>query len=164
MIIAAYYLEQAADKRVSEIESIPIDEEVREADEKAENLKSCYRNVTQWSSLPWFAKWYLRISLACIVTCSYMVQLFSSHCFTPFSLTDSIDDKLNGNAANLFLPLGWVAVILFMLSCLFLFLFQLRGRVSNDEAYAIFRFRESVSAYFTSCHLCSLNSSEKHVC
>eukprot|EP00804_Cyclotella_cryptica_P010313 CCRYP_012242-RA/>CCRYP_012242-RA protein AED:0.10 eAED:0.10 QI:0/0.84/0.75/1/0.73/0.55/20/4684/1413 len=127
MIVAAYYLERAADKRVDEIESIPIDEEVKEADEKAEHLKNCYREVTQWVALPWFAKWYLRISLGCIVTSSYMVQLFSSLCFTPYSLTDSIDENLNGNAANLFLPLGWVAVSLFMLSCVFLILFQRRG-------------------------------------
>ena len=133
MIVAAYYLEQAADKRIEEIEGIPIDEEVKEADEKAENLKNCYRDVTQWGALPWFAKWYIRISLTCIVTSSYMVQLFSSQCFLSYSLTDSIDENLNGNAANLFLPLGWAAVILFMLSCLFLILFQQRGNVSYDK-------------------------------
>lgn len=144
MIVAAYYLEQAADKRVEEIESIPIDEEVKEADEKAENLKNCYRDVTQWAALPWFAKWYLRISLACIVTSSYMVQLFSSRCFTPYSLTDSIDENLNGNAANLFLPLGWVAVILFVLSGLFLILFQRRGHVSYEKIKNIFCFLEKI--------------------
>lgn len=129
MIVAAYYLEQAADKRVAEIESIPVDEEVKEADEKAENFKQCYQAVTQWNTLPSHAKWYIRISLTCIITSSYMVQLFSNLCFTTYSLTDTIDKHLDGNVANLFLPLGWVAVSLFMASCLFLTIFQQRGKV-----------------------------------
>lgn len=130
MIVAAYYLEQAADKRVDELESIPIDEDVKQADEDRKGLIKCYQDATRWSTLPWAEKSCLRFSLACIITSSYLVQIFSESCFRIHSLTDSIEDNLDGNAANLFLPLGWVAVSLFMLSCVCLILFQRRCNVS----------------------------------
>eukprot|EP00970_Alexandrium_tamarense_P018468 scaffold13340_cov212-Alexandrium_tamarense.AAC.23 len=131
MVVAAYYLEQTADKRAADVEALPIDEEVKEADDKADHIRQCYKEATQWDTAPFFAKMFMRISLSCIIVSSYMVQLFSSRCFTTHSLTDSIDDNLNGNAANLFLPLGWVAVGLFCTSCLFLYLFQQWGKVSQ---------------------------------
>jgi hypothetical protein len=131
MVVAAYYLEQTADKRAADVEALPIDEEVKEADDKADRIRQCYKEATQWDTAPFFAKMFMRISLSCIIVSSYMVQLFSSRCFTTHSLTDSIDDNLNGNAANLFLPLGWVAVGLFCTSCLFLYLFQQWGKVSQ---------------------------------
>jgi len=131
MIVAAYYLERAADSREEEIENIPIDEDVEEADEKIEIIRICYREVTQWSELSWWDKLYLRVALVSIVTCSYMVNLFPEHCFETHALTDSIEHNLNGNAANLFLPLGWVVVSMFMLSCLLLAIFQ---RKCNQKA------------------------------
>ena len=51
MIVAAYYLEQAADKRVDELESIPIDEDVKQADEDRKGLIKCYQDATRWSTL-----------------------------------------------------------------------------------------------------------------
>lgn len=131
MIVAAYYLEQAADKR-PEIESIPLDEDVQKADEAREMFTKCYEDVTRWSTLPWIDKSYLRVSLGCSIASSYMVQIFSESCFKTHSLTDSVEENLDGNAANLFLPLGWVAVSLFMLSCAFLVLFQKRCNVRSQ--------------------------------
>lgn len=131
MIVAAYYLERAADSREEEIENIPIDEDVEEADEKIEIIRICYREVTQWSELSWWDKLYLRVALVSIVTCSYMVNLFPEHCFETHALTDSIEHNLNGNAANLFLPLGWVVVSMFMLSCLLLAIFRRKCNVSS---------------------------------
>lgn len=130
MILAAYYLEQAAEKRVDELDQIPIDEDVKEADDKRAIIAKCYKDVTKWSSLPWIDKLHLRLSLGTIITSSYMVQIFSDRCFKTHSLTDSVEENLNGNAANLFLPLGWVAVSLFMMSCIFLYIFQRRCNVS----------------------------------
>jgi hypothetical protein len=127
MIVAAYYLERTAGKRAADIEAIPDDREVKEADDKAAHLKKCYQDVTQWNVVPLAAKLLLQTSLACIITSSYMVQLFSNLCFTPHSLTDSLDENLGGKVSNLFLPLGWVAVGLFCLSALLLYLFESWG-------------------------------------
>lgn len=129
MVVAAYYLEQTADKRAKEVESIPIDIGVKDADDRAEHFNKCYRDVTEWNGMPVLAKMLLRTSLASIVIGSYMVQIFASQCFVPHSLTDTIDDNLAGSATNLFLPLGWVVIGLFFASCLFLYFFQAWGKV-----------------------------------
>lgn len=131
MIVAAYYLEQTAGKRAAEVEATPDDREVKEADDKAAHIKHCYRDVTQWDVVPTSAKLLLQTSLACIITASYMVQLFSSLCFTPHSLTDSIDENLDGKVSNLFLPLGWVAVGLFCISIILIYLFESWGEVRD---------------------------------
>ena len=43
-------------------------------------------------------------------------------------MTDSIDDNLQGNVGNLFLPLGWVATGLFIASVLLLYFFISWGK------------------------------------
>jgi len=127
MIVAAYYLERTANKRVADVEATPDDLEVKEADEKAAHLKRCYRDVTQWNVMPFLPRLLIQTSLVCIVTSCYMVQLFSSSCFTPHSLTDSIDDNLDGKVSNIFLPLGWVSVSLFCISIVLIYIFESWG-------------------------------------
>ena len=128
MIVAAYYLEQTADKRVDEVAAIADDLEVKKADDEATYLNKCYREVTQWHDIPVTPKLLLQTSVACIVTSCYIFQLFSSLCFTEHTLTDSIDDNLQGNVGNLFLPLGWVATGLFIASVLLLYFFISWGK------------------------------------
>lgn len=130
MLVAAYYLEQAADKRGDEVEAIEDDQEVKEADEKDEHMRKCYKIVTHWNALPLLPKSILICSLASITASCYFVQLFTSMCFVDHTLTDSIDENLEGNVANLFLPLGWVAVGLFIGSMTLLGMFISWGKVS----------------------------------
>jgi hypothetical protein len=59
------------------------------------------------------------------------VQFLSSLCFVEHELTDSIYENLEGNVANLFLPLGWVAIGLFLASIVFLQIFIRWGNVSD---------------------------------
>ena len=47
MIVAAYYLEQTAETRAEEIKAIDDDKEVKEADQKDEQMKKCYEAVTR---------------------------------------------------------------------------------------------------------------------
>lgn len=111
MIVAAYHLEQTTENRLSDLEAIPDDIEVKEADDKASHLKECYEKATQWNALPRSAKILLLVSLACIVTACYIVQLFSNLSFVPHSLTDSINENLGGKVTGLFLPLGMFHVL-----------------------------------------------------
>jgi hypothetical protein len=131
MIVAGFYLEQAADKRGDEIAEIADDEEVKEADEKDDHMRKCYKNVTQWNgALPITPKLILICSLASITASCFLVQLFTSMCFVDHTLTDSIDENLGGNVANLFLPMGWAAVGLFIGSMILLGMFMSWGKVS----------------------------------
>eukprot|EP00567_Pseudictyota_dubia_P016077 CAMPEP_0197436476 /NCGR_PEP_ID=MMETSP1175-20131217/3917_1 /TAXON_ID=1003142 /ORGANISM="Triceratium dubium, Strain CCMP147" /LENGTH=900 /DNA_ID=CAMNT_0042965775 /DNA_START=350 /DNA_END=3052 /DNA_ORIENTATION=+ len=123
MIIAAFFLEQTASLRQDDINAIPIDAEVKEADDKAEYGKKVYTDVTQWAVVPKLAKFTITLSLVCMVSCCYMVQLFPSECFEDYELTDTISGQLDGNWTNLFKPLGRIAVLLFVISCALLWCF-----------------------------------------
>ena len=131
MLVAAYYLEQAADKR-QEVAAIEDDQEVKEADEKDDHMRKCYKNVTQWSAVPCMPKSILICSLASITASCFIVQLFTEMCFVGHTLTDSIEENLGGNVANLFLPLGWAAIGLFIGSLILLGMFMSWGKVSAD--------------------------------
>jgi hypothetical protein len=50
-------------------------------------------------------------------------------CFVDHTLTDSIDENLGGNVANLFLPMGLAAVGLFIGSMILLGMFMSWGKV-----------------------------------
>lgn len=132
MLVAAYYLEQAADKRQDEVAAIEDDQEVKAADEKDDHLRKCYKNVTKWSAVPCMPKSILICSLISITASCFVVQLFTDMCFVDHSLTDSIEENLGGNVANLFLPLGWAAVGLFIGSMIFLGMFMSWGKVSAN--------------------------------
>lgn len=137
MIVAAFYLERTLEQCRDEIDAIETDNEVREADERDERLKNCYANVTQWRSISFWTKAILVCAVACITSSCYMVQFFSSSCFVEHELTDSIYENLNGNIANLFLPLGWAAIGLFSASIVLLQVFINWGNVSR-HVYCIF--------------------------
>ncbi|GFH51182.1 hypothetical protein CTEN210_07657 [Chaetoceros tenuissimus] len=124
MVVAAYYLEQTVSTRGEELEAIPIDEEVREADEKDEAISNAYNQVTEWSLLPLWSKFVLGSSLATMITSCYLVQLFADKCFTEYQLTYTIDEHLDGDWKNLVKPLGIVANILLLVSCLLLYIFR----------------------------------------
>ncbi|KAL7433449.1 hypothetical protein ACHAXM_003585, partial [Skeletonema potamos] len=128
MVVAAYYLERTADKRVDDVAAIEDDAEVKKADDEAAYLNKCYREATQWNDIPVVPKLLMQSSLACIVTSCYIVQLFSSLCFTEHTLTDSIDGNLQGNVGNLFLPLGWIATGLFVGSVVLMYAFTSWGK------------------------------------
>jgi hypothetical protein len=130
MIVAAYYLERTGKQRQAEIDAIEIDQEVKEADDRDDNMKKCYASVTQWRSISFCMKAVLVSSVVTITASCYMVQFFSSLCFVGHELTDSVSENLEGNVANLFLPLGWAAIGLFSASIVFLQIFIKWGNVS----------------------------------
>ncbi len=128
MLVAAYYLEQTTTRRSEEAKAVGDDEEVKAADEKDEYMNKCYHDVTRWAIVPAFWKAVLLVSLASIIASCYLVQFFSDLCFVPHTLTDSVADNLGGNVANMFLPVGWVAVGLFTASIILLGMFSRWGK------------------------------------
>lgn len=56
MLIAGVYLDAALKNRMDEIESYPIDEEVRELEETEEELNQIYAEVSKWETLPGLAR------------------------------------------------------------------------------------------------------------
>lgn len=139
MLVAAYYLEQTATRRSDEAKALGDDEEVKEADEKDEYMKKCFHDVTRWDIVPTLWKGVLLTSLGSIISSCYLVQFFSDLCFVQHTLTDSIEENLGGNVANMFLPVGWVAVGLFTGSIVLLQMFSRWGskqakRMANSDS------------------------------
>ena len=128
MLVAAYYLEKTATKCSEEAKAIGDDEEVKEADERDEYMNKCFHDVTRWKVVPTIWKGVLILSLVFIIASCYLVQFFADLCFVTHTLTDSVEENLGGNVANLFLPLGWVSVGLFTASIVLLGLFSSWGK------------------------------------
>jgi len=120
ILLAAYYVEQTVSTRKEELDLIPIDEEVKIKEDQEESFRKAYVEVTNWKEVPLIMKLILTLSVACMIACCYLVQLFSMDCFVPYKLTDTIAVELHGNWLNLVKPLGWIALSLFAGS-LFLF-------------------------------------------
>lgn len=131
MVVAAYYLEQTVSTRQEELDSIPIDEEVKERDEQDEAVSNKFDELTEWEKLPNWAKVVLGSSVTTMIVCCYMVQLFASDCFEDYELTFTIDQHLDGDWKNLVKPLGYVANILLLLSCVLLYAFRKWAMVSS---------------------------------
>lgn len=109
---------------------------MRAADELAKQKKLRYRALTKWDVLPGFAKSTIITSIVLMVLCCYLVQLYSSECFEEYELTDKIRDVLDSKWYKLIKwPLGYVAIGMFLVSCLFFVAFQVWASqtVKKDE-------------------------------
>merc|ERR1712038_1283641 len=140
MVVAAFYLDRVIEEKKDELEHIPIDEEVKLADDRDEALKQAYSELSQWEALPFWARSLLCLSLSRMIITCYMVTFFASYCFNEFQLTDSIETTLDGDWRNLTKPLGTVANILLVVSVVLLQLFvswvnhNARKRCASDGA------------------------------
>ena len=131
MVVAAFFLERTATLRKEEVEAIPIDEEVKEADERDEAFNKAYEEVTTWDKVPILAKLTLLLSLTSMMMCSYMVQLFSTDCFAEYELTYTIDTHLDGSWLHIVKPLGSLAMIFFLVSLILYYCFYVWASVSQ---------------------------------
>lgn len=124
MIVAAYYLEKTVSNRKADLEAIPIDEEVRIADERDEAIRASFEEIIVWDVLPLPAKLTLLFAVVMMIVCCYLVQFFHTSCFVEYQLTYTIDTHLNGDWRNLVKPLGHVANGLFLASVALLIVFR----------------------------------------
>lgn len=150
-IIATFYIEFTTSQRSDELALIPVDEEVKEADERDEAFHKCYGEVTQWHSMPLWPKIMLQASLVCTVASSYMSLLFSSQCFEKHALTDTIEENLGGEWHTIIKPLGWVVIGLFIAAIVFLMLFSSWGKVRLLSVWGRLLVMPLVSNLFGCC-------------
>lgn len=124
VLAAAYYVEQAVSTRKDELEEMPFDEEVKKANDAEVAFNDAYDKVIVWKDMPTAIQILLLVSLASMITCCYMVQLFQEDAFEEYTLTDRINTHLGGDWKNLVKPIGFIAIILFLSSLFLLFLFS----------------------------------------
>jgi len=121
MVVATIYLEAAMRTRKGELDAIPIDKEVEEADKKNEVTNIIRNEVTQWHLVPFIMKANLVLGASSIMICCYLVSVIGG-CFEVFQLGGgyTFSGTLGGNVFNLFLRNGVIAMSAFVASGLFL--------------------------------------------
>lgn len=129
MIIAAYYVGQVMETRKSDVDAIPIDEDVQASEEKDKLHNQVYQEATKWSNVPWYMKIILILAVILMIACCYLVQLYQSYCFADFELTSTIEVDLQGDWTKIVKPYGALAILLFFLSCLLLIIFSVWASV-----------------------------------
>ena len=130
---AATSVKICLDKNKNEINAIPIDEAVEQADELSRKKQDIYRRVTVWNAIPLILKVVLIFSVLAMMGCCYMLVIFNSQCFEEYDLLFTISENLGGKWTNIVLPLGRIALLLFGISYLFLYTFESWATVSLNK-------------------------------
>merc|ERR1712156_349254 len=123
-LAAASAVKDTLENEKESIESIPIDEAVKEADEEATKKATYYQRATVWSDVPFAMKFILVLAVLAMIGCCYLLVIFNSQCFQEYDLMYTIQDDLGGDWTNIVLPLGRIALLLFAISYALLFLFE----------------------------------------
>ena len=83
---AAATVKATFDTSKEAIEAIPIDEEVRAADEVKEKENDAYNKAVVWSAVPLWAKSSLLLAVGSMIACCAMLVGFSTSCFADYDL------------------------------------------------------------------------------
>jgi len=143
MFFAAVYVEDTIRTRKDELDAIPIDEEVKKAEDEAERVNKAYKEVTEWKLVPWCAKATLILSMLCIIASCWMVQMFQDRCFEDYELTHSITEHLDGDWKNFLKPVGTLAILLFIFSIILLQFFSIWATRQAQEKLSATKDEES---------------------
>jgi len=117
-VTALYYLEFIVTTKKDEIDKIQDDEEVKAKESETNHRYQVYRDSTEWKYVPTYLK-YVAVSSTVLMTVSLYI-LFCLTCFEEFTMTDTVEDKLDGNALNLLTTTGKIAVVIFSFACVLL--------------------------------------------
>eukprot|EP00588_Corethron_pennatum_P017265 CAMPEP_0194304858 /NCGR_PEP_ID=MMETSP0171-20130528/2455_1 /TAXON_ID=218684 /ORGANISM="Corethron pennatum, Strain L29A3" /LENGTH=271 /DNA_ID=CAMNT_0039056229 /DNA_START=239 /DNA_END=1051 /DNA_ORIENTATION=+ len=94
---SASCIEVIMSERKEEFEAIPIDQEVKDADDKIAESEQMYLEATRWDHLPVFIKISLGMSFVTIVVSCYIAYFLGTSCFEEYGLTDSFEERLDGS-------------------------------------------------------------------
>lgn len=120
MLIAMHYIEDTVQYKQPELDKFEADAKVAELDAKDRARAKHRSQVSRWPTLPLVLKAILVSGVVAEAGSMYLFLLFSARCFVAFDVTDSIADKLDGNAINLVKPLGWAGIGAFAYGCIVL--------------------------------------------
>jgi len=123
MLMAGHVIAQVASERQTEIDAIANDEEVESLAKRTLKKREISVRKRDWhrNKFPFLAKFFLISGTIAMIAAFDLVVAFGSSCFKPFQVSDSIQEKLDGNPLNLILfPFGWICLGLIAVAMLFL--------------------------------------------
>lgn len=137
MLSAAGAVKDTFQNHREQIEAIPIDEEVREADALARKRNAAYTEAVAWENVPVWAKFCLVLAVLCSIGYCYLLAGFNTQCFAEYDLMYTISEHLGGKWYNLVRPLGRYALILTVAAFVFLKAFQFWAVVSHRRIFLV---------------------------
>lgn len=131
MMLAAAAVKETVEKQKDKMEAIPIDEEVKEADDLAVQKSEAYSQAVVWTNVPIIAKLCLLMATASMIGCFFLLVGFNTHCFTEYDLMYTISEHLGGKWYNLVRPLGRFALLLIVIATILLAAFKAWASVGS---------------------------------
>jgi hypothetical protein len=140
-LLAVYFISQCVDLHRQELLEMEDDAEVAELDRQAAVISSHKKALVHYHNgkLNICTKLSLMVAVVFMSASCYIFFLLPTRCFIDFELTDSIDEKLDGNVLNVVKNLGWIGMALFTVPCVILKFYYctvsalLKARLSQIE-------------------------------
>ena len=116
LVVAAVELDKQMAARKDELDDVPIDEEVRAADDADAERRRRLAANTRWARVPGSWRAALAAATVFMTASSYLCTYWSSDCFREFAIDDSVAKRL-GHWSRILKPPGVFALALFTMSC-----------------------------------------------
>ena len=116
LVVAAVELDKQMAARKDELDDVPIDEEVRAADDADAERRRRLAANTRWARVPGTWRAALGAATVFMTASSYLCTYWSSDCFREFAIDDSVAKRL-GHWSRILKPPGVFALALFTASC-----------------------------------------------
>ena len=116
LVVAAVELDKQMAARKDELDDVPIDEEVRAADDADAERRRRLAANTRWARVPGTWRAALAAATVFMTASSYLCTYWSSDCFREFAIDDSVAKRL-GHWSRILKPPGVFALALFTVSC-----------------------------------------------
>ena len=116
LVVAAVELDKQMAARKDELDDVPIDEEVRAADDADAERRRRLAANTRWARVPGTWRAALAAATVFMTASSYLCTYWSSDCFREFAIDDSVAKRL-GHWSRILKPPGVFALALFTASC-----------------------------------------------
>ena len=116
LVVAAVELDKQMAARKDELDDVPIDEEVRAADDADAERRRRLAANTRWARVPGSWRAALAAATVFMTASSYLCTYWSSDCFREFAIDDSVAKRL-GHWSRILKPPGVFALALFTASC-----------------------------------------------
>jgi hypothetical protein len=122
--LAVHFIAKEAVLKEDELKAMPPDEEVLAREKEGDARRKLRTEISHWRNLGCLSRFLLAVNALLMTLSFYAFQLFGSICFVSYEISDTIEEKLGGNALNLVKPAGWIALLVFLVPNIYLFIFN----------------------------------------
>jgi len=136
--LALYFLQDKAFRHYEYLaQPRPEHAKIIELTQSEAAYNDAYDRVTHWRRLPLWLKIMIQVAVSCMILQGMVLTLAGSLCFRPFGVNNKISDPwdkdgLNGDVMSFILPLGRLAMLLFISGCVLHVIFvKITGRMAE---------------------------------